>query len=106
MKLEAHGMTFEVDPPQPLEPWPEGQEECVGYVTVAHEHGQWSVAWVVRPDQNEAEVQRFTDWATGVIARLIEHGPDVDGWALGARGHYLWARPLALPPDPFVDDAP
>jgi hypothetical protein len=63
--------------------------------------GGTRVKAAIRPGLDGWQRDMFAEWAESRFARLIEHGPEPDGWQERSDGaRQLWGRLTKMPDDP------
>jgi hypothetical protein len=78
------------------------EPDVIGFVKVEWltlDHSKYTATIFVRPGTNPSERATFATWVRDVIARWVEHGPEVDAWQRreSDAGWQLWARRTCLP---------
>jgi hypothetical protein len=76
----------------------EDEPDVGGCIMAEDAEGGTRVKVVIRPGLSGEPRATFAEWAESRFARLIEHGPDPDGWEDHGYGRWqLWARMHQLP---------
>lgn len=75
----------------------EDELDITGFIMVKWldlDHEKYTATIGVRPGTGPEDRAAFATWARDVLARWLEHGPDVDGWQRreSDAGWQLWAR--------------
>jgi hypothetical protein len=76
----------------------EDEPDVGGCIMAEDAEGGTRVKVVIRPGLAGEPRATFAEWAESRFARLIEHGPEPDGWEDHGYGRWqLWARMHQLP---------